>query len=137
MSCSLLIIFSLCRQDQVSALQAMPSAVGYQPTLATEIGLLQERITSTKLVQSPLCRPCIPNDFTDRQQPLHLLIWMRLRFCLEALLGRIYPAIDPLNSSSRILEANIVGPEHYRVSHAVRSILQRYKDLQDIAYFRY
>lgn len=122
--------------SEVSALLGRtPSAVGYQPTLATEIGALQERITSTKYgsITSVQAIYVPADDFTDPSTATtfaHLdAVTVLSRNIVEQ---GIYPAIDPLNSSSRILEANIVGAEHYRVSQAVRSILQRYKDLQDI-----
>ncbi len=122
--------------SEVSALLGRtPSAVGYQPTLATEIGALQERITSTKSgsITSVQAIYVPADDFTD---PATATTFAHLD--AVAVLSRsiveqgIYPAIDPLASSSRILESNIVGAEHYQVSQAVLSILQRYKDLQDI-----
>ena len=122
--------------SEVSALLGRtPSAVGYQPTLATEIGALQERITSTKngSITSVQAIYVPADDFTD---PATATTFAHLD--AVAVLSRsiveqgIYPAIDPLASSSRILEASIVGSDHYQVSQAVQSILQRYKDLQDI-----
>ena len=122
--------------SEVSALLGRtPSAVGYQPTLATEIGLLQERITSTKAgsITSVQAIYVPADDFTDPSTATTFAHLDAVTVLSRSIVEQgIYPAIDPLNSSSRILEANIVGPEHYRVSHAVRSILQRYKDLQDI-----
>ena len=122
--------------SEVSALLGRtPSAVGYQPTLATEIGELQERITSTTSgsITSVQAIYVPADDFTD---PATATTFAHLD--AVAVLSRsiveqgIYPAIDPLGSSSRILEANIVGSDHYQVAQAVQRILQRYKDLQDI-----
>lgn len=122
--------------SEVSALLGRtPSAVGYQPTLANEIGSLQERITSTKKgsITSVQAIYVPADDFTD---PATATTFSHLD--AVAVLSRsiveqgIYPAIDPLESSSRILQANIVGTEHYRVSRGVQSVLQRYEDLQDI-----
>lgn len=122
--------------SEVSALLGRtPSAVGYQPTLATEIGALQERITSTKSgsITSVQAIYVPADDFTDPSTATTFAHLDAVTVLSRAIVEQgIYPAIDPLNSSSRILEANIVGTEHYRVSHAVRSILQRYKELQDI-----
>ena len=122
--------------SEVSALLGRtPSAVGYQPTLATEIGALQERITSTKSgsITSVQAIYVPADDFTDPSTATtfdHLdAVTVLSRSIVEQ---GIYPAVDPLNSSSRILEASIVGAEHYHVARAVKSILQRYKDLQDI-----
>ena len=122
--------------SEVSALLGRtPSAVGYQPTLATEIGALQERITSTKFgsITSVQASYVPADDFTDPATATTFAFLDAMTVLSSAIVEQgIYPAIDPLNSSSRILEASIVGAEHYRVAHAVRSILQRYKDLQDI-----
>lgn len=122
--------------SEVSALLGRtPSAVGYQPTLATELGALQERITSTKFgsITSVQAIYVPADDFTDPATATTFAHLDVMTVLSRAIVEQgIYPAIDPLNSSSRILEANIVGAEHYRVSHAVRSLLQRYKDLQDI-----
>lgn len=122
--------------SEVSALLGRtPSAVGYQPTLATEIGALQERITSTKAgsITSVQAIYVPADDFTD---PATATTFAHLDavtvLSREIVEQGIYPAVDPLGSSSRMLEASIVGAEHYRVSRAVQSILQRYKDLQDI-----
>lgn len=122
--------------SEVSALLGRtPSAVGYQPTLANEIGALQERITSTKSgsITSVQAIYVPADDFTDPATATTFAHLDAMTVLSRAIVEQgIYPAIDPLNSSSRILEASIVGSEHYRVSQAVRSILQRYKDLQDI-----
>lgn len=122
--------------SEVSALLGRtPSAVGYQPTLATEIGSLQERITSTKSgsITSVQAVYVPADDYTDPSTATTFAHLDSVTVLSRAIVEQgIYPAIDPLNSSSRILEASIVGNEHYQVSRAVQSILQRYKDLQDI-----
>src|SRR5438132_5443096 len=122
--------------SEVSALLGrMPSAVGYQPTLATEMGALQERITSTKKgsITSVQAIYVPADDITDpapATTSAHLDATTNLSRQI-AQLG-IYPAVDPLDSTSRILDPQIVGEEHYQTARAVQSILQRYKDLQDI-----
>lgn len=122
--------------SEVSALLGRtPSAVGYQPTLATEIGSLQERITSTNSgsITSVQAIYVPADDFTDPATATTFAHLDAVTVLSRSIVEQgIYPAIDPLASSSRILEANIVGTEHYQVSQAVQSILQRYKDLQDI-----
>ncbi len=122
--------------SEVSALLGRtPSAVGYQPTLANEIGSLQERITSTRSgsITSVQAIYVPADDFTDPSTATTFAHLDAVTVLSRAIVEQgIYPAVDPLKSSSRILEASIVGAEHYRVSQAVRSILQRYKDLQDI-----
>jgi F-type H+-transporting ATPase subunit beta len=112
-----------------------PSAVGYQPTLATEIGALQERITSTKAgsITSVQAIYVPADDFTDPSTATTFAHLDAVTVLSRSIVEQgIYPAVDPLSSSSRILESSIVGSEHYRVAQAVRGILQRYKDLQDI-----
>ena len=122
--------------SEVSALIGrMPSAVGYQPTLATEMGQLQERITSTVngSITSIQAVYVPADDFTD-PAPATTFSHLDSKTVLErsiASLG-LYPAVDPLESSSTILDPNIVGQEHYDVARGVQSILQRYKELQDI-----
>ena len=122
--------------SEVSALLGrMPSAVGYQPTLATEMGALQERITSTKngSITSVQAVYVPADDYTD-PAPATTFAHLDATTALDrgiASLG-IYPAVDPLNSSSRILSPDVVGAEHYEVARAVQRILQRYKELQDI-----
>ena len=122
--------------SEVSALLGRtPSAVGYQPTLATEIGELQERITSTKSgsITSVQAIYVPADDFTDPATATTFAHLDAVTILSRSIVEQgIYPAIDPLESSSRILEESIVGKEHYRVAHAVQNILQRYKDLQDI-----
>lgn len=122
--------------SEVSALLGrMPSAVGYQPTLATEMGQLQERITSTKdgSITSVQAIYVPADDLTD-PAPATTFSHLDAKTVLDrktAALG-IYPAVDPLDSSSQILDPNIVGEEHYQVARGVQQILQRYKELQDI-----
>jgi F-type H+-transporting ATPase subunit beta len=122
--------------SEVSALLGrMPSAVGYQPTLLTEMGELQERITSTKKgsITSVQAIYVPADDYTDPAPATtfaHLDATTNLSRQIAEL--GIYPAVDPLASSSRILDARIIGEEHYRVARQVKQILQRYKDLQDI-----
>jgi F-type H+-transporting ATPase subunit beta len=113
----------------------MPSAVGYQPTLQTEMGELQERITSTKKgsITSVQAIYVPADDYTDPAPATtfaHLDATTNLSRQI-AQLG-IYPAVDPLASSSRILDPRILGQDHYDTARAVKQILQRYKDLQDI-----
>ncbi|MBQ2785110.1 MAG: F0F1 ATP synthase subunit beta [Oscillospiraceae bacterium] len=122
--------------SEVSALLGrMPSAVGYQPTLATEMGALQERITSTKngSITSVQAVYVPADDLTD-PAPATTFAHLDATTVLDrgiASLG-IYPAVDPLDSTSRILSPDVVGREHYETARAVQSILQRYKELQDI-----
>lgn len=122
--------------SEVSALLGrMPSAVGYQPTLATEMGALQERITSTKdgSITSVQAVYVPADDLTD-PAPATTFAHLDATTVLDrgiASLG-IYPAVDPLDSTSRILSPEILGHEHYETARAVQSILQRYKELQDI-----
>src|SRR5687767_13157768 len=122
--------------SEVSALLGrMPSAVGYQPTLLTEMGELQERITSTKTgsITSVQAIYVPADDYTDPAPATtfaHLDATTNLSRAIVEL--GIYPAVDPLASSSRILDARIIGDEHYNVARAVKQVLQRYKDLQDI-----
>ena len=122
--------------SEVSALLGrMPSAVGYQPTLATEMGALQERITSTKngSITSVQAVYVPADDLTD-PAPATTFAHLDATTVLDrgiASLG-IYPAVDPLDSTSRILSPEVLGTEHYETARAVQSILQRYKELQDI-----
>jgi len=122
--------------SEVSALLGrMPSAVGYQPTLATEMGALQERITSTKDGSiTSIQAVYVPADDLTDPAPATTFSHLDATTVLDrsiASLG-IYPAVDPLASTSRILSADVVGQEHYEVARAVQRILQRYKELQDI-----
>jgi F-type H+/Na+-transporting ATPase subunit beta len=122
--------------SEVSALLGrMPSAVGYQPTLATEMGALQERITSTKggaitSVQAVYVPADDPTDPAPANAFAHLDAFIYLERSIAS--KGIYPAVDPLASSSRALSAEIVGVEHFRIARAVQQMLQRYRDLQDI-----
>jgi F-type H+-transporting ATPase subunit beta len=122
--------------SEVSALLGRtPSAVGYQPTLATEIGALQERITSTKTgsITSVQAVYVPADDLTDPATATTFAHLDAVTILSRSIVEQgIYPAVDPLESSSRILEESIVGKDHYRVAQAVSRILQRYKDLQDI-----
>ena len=122
--------------SEVSALLGrMPSAVGYQPNLATEMGELQERITSTNKgsITSVQAIYVPADDYTDPAPATtfaHLDATTNLSRAISEL--GIYPAVDPLASTSRILDPNVIGAEHYDVAQSVKQILQRYKDLQDI-----
>ena len=122
--------------SEVSALLGrMPSAVGYQPTLASEVGALQERITSTKngSVTSIQAVYVPADDFTD-PAPATTFAHLDATTALSRSIAElgIYPAVDPLTSTSRILDPKIIGEEHYRVARGVQAILQRYNELQDI-----
>ena len=122
--------------SEVSALLGrMPSAVGYQPTLATEMGNLQERITSTKRGSITSVQAVyVPADDLTDPAPATTFTHLDAKTVLSrqiASLG-IFPAVDPLESTSRVLDPKIVGDEHYAVARGVQSILQRYKELQDI-----
>ncbi len=122
--------------SEVSALLGrMPSAVGYQPTLATEMGALQERITSTNKGSITSVQAIyVPADDLTDPAPATAFAHLDATSVLSRQIAElgIYPAIDPLDSTSRILTPNIVGEEHYAVARSVQMILQRYKDLQDI-----
>jgi F-type H+-transporting ATPase subunit beta len=122
--------------SEVSALLGrMPSAVGYQPTLATEMGALQERITSTKKGSITSVQAIyVPADDLTDPAPATTFTHLDATTVLSRRIAElgIYPAVDPLDSTSRILDPNIVGEEHYNLARQVQTILQRYKDLQDI-----
>ncbi|PYO24733.1 MAG: F0F1 ATP synthase subunit beta [Candidatus Rokuibacteriota bacterium] len=122
--------------SEVSALLGrMPSAVGYQPTLATEMGQLQERITSTKKGSITSVQAIyVPADDITDPAPATAFAHLDATTVLSRPISElgIYPAVDPLASTSRILDPNIIGQEHYATARAVQLILQRYKDLQDI-----
>jgi len=127
--------FTQAGSEVSTLLGRMPSAVGYQPNLATEMGALQERITSTKKgsITSVQAIYVPADDLTDPAPATsfaHLDSTIVLSRSL-AVLG-IYPAVDPLDSGSTILDPNVVGEEHYKTARDVQNILQRYKDLQDI-----
>ena len=122
--------------SEVSALLGrMPSAVGYQPTLATEMGELQERITSTKKGSITSVQAIyVPADDLTDPAPATSFSHLDATTVLSRAISEqgIYPAVDPLDSTSRILQPGVVGEEHYRVATQVQQVLQRYKDLQDI-----
>src|SRR5438093_4399040 len=122
--------------SEVSALLGrMPSAVGYQPTLATEMGDLQERITSTRTGSITSVQAIyVPADDITDPAPATAFAHLDATTVLSRQIAElgIYPAVDPLASTSRILDPNVLGAEHYGTARAVQSILQRYKDLQDI-----
>ncbi|MDR1774254.1 MAG: F0F1 ATP synthase subunit beta [Clostridioides sp.] len=122
--------------SEVSALLGrMPSAVGYQPTLATEMGALQERITSTKKGSITSVQAVyVPADDLTDPAPATTFSHLDAKTVLSRAISSlgIYPAVDPLESTSRVLDPNIVGKEHYEVARGVQSILQRYNELQDI-----
>lgn len=122
--------------SEVSALLGrVPSAVGYQPTLAAEMGALQERISSTNKgsITSVQAVYVPADDYTD-PAPVATFAHLDSQMSLDRALAdqALFPAIDPLTSSARVLDPNYVGPEHYRVANGVKRILQRYKELQDI-----
>ncbi|MDY2789419.1 MAG: F0F1 ATP synthase subunit beta [Lachnospiraceae bacterium] len=122
--------------SEVSALLGrMPSAVGYQPTLANEMGELQERITSTKSGSITSVQAVyVPADDLTDPAPANTFTHLDATTVLSRKISEqgIYPAVDPLESTSRILEPDVVGEEHYKVARAVQEVLQRYKELQDI-----
>ena len=122
--------------SEVSALLGrMPSAVGYQPTLATEMGNLQERITSTKKGSITSVQAIyVPADDLTDPAPATTFAHLDATTVLSRQIAElgIYPAVDPLDSTSRILDPQIIGEEHYRVAREVQKVLQRYKELQDI-----
>jgi F-type H+/Na+-transporting ATPase subunit beta len=122
--------------SEVSALLGrMPSAVGYQPTLATEMGIMQERITSTKRGSITSVQAVyVPADDLTDPAPATTFAHLDATTVLNRKIFEIgiYPAVDPLDSTSRILSPEIVGEEHYRTAQRVKQILQRYKELQDI-----
>ncbi len=127
--------FSMAGSEVSALLGRIPSAVGYQPTLATEMGELQERITSTKhgSITSVQAVYVPADDLTDPAPATtfgHLDSTIVLSRPLSEL--GIYPAVDPLDSSSTILDPRFIGEDHYNVARGVQKILQRYKDLQDV-----
>jgi F-type H+-transporting ATPase subunit beta len=122
--------------SEVSALLGrIPSAAGYQPTLASEMGELQERITSTKTGSITSVQAVyVPADDLTDPAPATTFAHLDSTVVLSRSLSElgIYPAVDPLDSNSTILDPNIVGEDHYRVARGIQQVLQRYKDLQDI-----
>ncbi|RME06894.1 MAG: F0F1 ATP synthase subunit beta [Anaerolineae bacterium] len=127
--------FSMSGSEVSALLGRMPSAVGYQPTLATEMGELQERITSTRKGSiTSMQAVYVPADDYSDPAPVATFTHLDATIALERSIAEkgIYPAVDPLASTSRILDPLIVGEEHYRTAREVQAVLQRYKDLQDI-----
>ena len=127
--------FSMSGSEVSALLGRMPSAVGYQPTLATEMGELQERITSTRTGSiTSMQAVYVPADDYSDPAPVATFTHLDATIALERSISEkgIYPAVDPLASTSRILDPNIVGDEHYTTAREVQRVLQRYKDLQDI-----
>jgi len=127
--------FTMSGSEVSALLGRMPSAVGYQPTLATEMGELQERITSTRTGSITSMQAIyVPADDYSDPAPVATFTHLDATIALERSIVEkgIYPAVDPLTSTSRILDPNIVGEEHYFVAREVQRVLQRYKDLQDI-----
>jgi F-type H+-transporting ATPase subunit beta len=122
--------------SEVSALLGrMPSAVGYQPTLASEMGIMQERITSTKRGSITSVQAVyVPADDLTDPAPATTFAHLDATTVLSRKIAElgIYPAVDPLDSTSRILNVDVVGEEHYNTAQRVKEILQRYKELQDI-----
>ena len=127
--------FTMSGSEVSALLGRMPSAVGYQPTLSTEMGELQERITSTHTGSiTSMQAVYVPADDYSDPAPVATFTHLDATIALERSISEkgIYPAVDPLTSTSRILDPNIVGDEHYRTAREVQQVLQRYKDLQDI-----
>ncbi|GAB4480900.1 MAG: F0F1 ATP synthase subunit beta [Anaerolineae bacterium] len=127
--------FSLSGSEVSALLGRMPSAVGYQPTLATEMGELQERITSTRKGSiTSMQAVYVPADDYSDPAPVATFTHLDATIALERSIAEqgIYPAVDPLASTSRILQPDIVGEEHYAIAREVQRVLQRYRDLQDI-----
>jgi F-type H+-transporting ATPase subunit beta len=127
--------FSMSGSEVSALLGRMPSAVGYQPTLATEMGELQERITSTRHGSiTSMQAVYVPADDYSDPAPVATFTHLDATIALERSISEkgIYPAVDPLASTSRILDPKIVGEDHYTTAREVQRVLQRYKDLQDI-----
>jgi len=127
--------FTMSGSEVSALLGRMPSAVGYQPTLATEMGELQERITSTRTGSiTSMQAVYVPADDYSDPAPVATFTHLDATIALERSIAEkgIYPAVDPLASTSRILDPNIVGADHYATAREVQRVLQRYKDLQDI-----
>jgi F-type H+-transporting ATPase subunit beta len=127
--------FSMSGSEVSALLGRMPSAVGYQPTLATEMGELQERITSTRRGSITSMQAIyVPADDYSDPAPVTTFTHLDATIALERSIVEkgIYPAVDPLTSTSRILDPLVVGEEHYDTAREVQQVLQRYKDLQDI-----
>ncbi|MBX1524706.1 F0F1 ATP synthase subunit beta [Campylobacter jejuni] len=127
--------FSQSGSEMSALLGRIPSAVGYQPTLASEMGKFQERITSTKKGSITSVQAVyVPADDLTDPAPATVFAHLDATTVLNRAIAEkgIYPAVDPLDSTSRMLDPNIIGEEHYKVACGVQSVLQKYKDLQDI-----
>ena len=127
--------YTLAGTEVSALLGRMPSAVGYQPTLALEMGILQERITSTKTGSITSFQAVyVPADDLTDPSPATTFAHLDATLVLARSIAEqgIYPAVDPLDSTSRLLDPNIIGQEHYEVARGVQSVLQRYKELKDI-----
>ncbi len=127
--------FAQAGSEMSALLGRIPSAVGYQPTLASEMGRLQERITSTKKGSiTSIQAVYVPADDLTDPAPASVFAHLDATTVLNRRIAEkgIYPAVDPLDSTSRMLDRNIVGDEHYEVARGVQAVLQKYKDLQDI-----
>ena len=127
--------YTLAGTEVSALLGRMPSAVGYQPTLAEEMGALQERITSTKTGSiTSIQAVYVPADDLTDPAPATTFAHLDATTVLSRRISElgIYPAVDPLDSTSRILDPQVIGQEHYDVARGVQQILQRYKELQDI-----
>jgi F-type H+-transporting ATPase subunit beta len=127
--------FSMSGSEVSALLGRMPSAVGYQPTLATEMGVLQERITSTRTGSiTSMQAVYVPADDYSDPAPVATFTHLDATIALERSISEkgIYPAVDPLASTSRILDPLVVGEDHYTTAREIQQVLQRYKDLQDI-----
>ena len=127
--------YTLAGTEVSALLGRMPSAVGYQPTLALEMGLLQERITSTKTGSITSFQAVyVPADDLTDPSPATTFAHLDATLVLSRAIAEqgIYPAVDPLDSTSRLLDPNMIGQEHYSVARGVQSVLQRYKELKDI-----
>jgi len=127
--------YTLAGTEVSALLGRMPSAVGYQPTLAEEMGVLQERITSTKTGSITSFQAVyVPADDLTDPSPATTFAHLDATLVLSRQIAElgIYPAVDPLDSTSRLLDPNVIGAEHYECARGVQSVLQRYKELQDI-----
>jgi F-type H+-transporting ATPase subunit beta len=127
--------YTLAGTEVSALLGRMPSAVGYQPTLAQEMGLLQERLTSTRTGSITSFQAVyVPADDLTDPSPATTFAHLDATLVLSRQVSElgIYPAVDPLDSTSRLLDPNVVGQEHYSVARSVQSTLQRYKELKDI-----
>ncbi len=127
--------YTLAGTEVSALLGRMPSAVGYQPTLAQEMGVLQERITSTKTGSITSFQAVyVPADDLTDPSPATTFAHLDATLVLSRQIAElgIYPAVDPLDSTSRLLDPNVIGQDHYETARGVQSVLQRYKELQDI-----